>query len=160
MAAYLSFVQVLTAGAIAAIVELGGRQAIDGAVAPGVVIAFIVYLRTALGPLPSVASLHSLVSQASSGLDRIAALLEHPAEVPDPPAARDLGHVSGEIRFEKAWFAYSDERWVLRSLNLTVRAGETLAIVGTTGAGKSTLVKLLLRFYDPARGRILITASS
>lgn len=153
---YLPGVQLISIWAIAVVTVYGGFQAIDGTQQLGVVVAFLGYLRLALAPLPDVAGLYTLYQQGSAALDQSFELLEERPEVVERPGARDLPPLRGEVEFERVSFGYGADRPVLSEVSLTVAPGETLAIVGTTGAGKSTFVKLLTRFYDPVQGRVLV----
>jgi ABC-type multidrug transport system fused ATPase/permease subunit len=153
---YLPFVLLFSNVALAAVVVYGGLQVIDGSVQLGVVVSFIAYLRLALGPLSDLGSLYTLYQQGMVALDQSYELLEEPPEITDLPDAPDLPPVRGEVEFDRATFGYSEERPVIKDVSLKIAPGETIAIVGPTGAGKSTLIKLLPRFYDPTGGRVLV----
>ena len=156
ISAYLPFVLLVSNVATSAVVVYGGLQVIDGSQELGVVVSFIAYLRLAFAPLSDLGQLYTLYQQGMAALDQSFELLEEPAEITESPGAPDLPPVRGEIEFDGVSFGYGEDRPVLSDVSLTVQPGETVAIVGATGAGKSTLIKLLPRFYDPTRGRVLI----
>jgi ABC-type multidrug transport system fused ATPase/permease subunit len=154
---YLPFVLLASNLALAAVVVFGGLQVIDAEKQLGVVVSFIGYLRLALGPLPDIGGLYTSYQGAMAGLDQIFELLDERSEVTDRPGAPDLPPVRGEIELENVCFGSGPDRpKVLDDVSMKIDAGETVALVGTTGAGKSTVVKLLPRFYDPDEGRVLI----
>jgi ABC-type multidrug transport system fused ATPase/permease subunit len=154
---YLPFVLLASNLALAAVVVFGGFQVIDGEKQLGVVVSFIGYLRLALGPLPDVGGLYTSYQEGMAGLDQIFELLDERSEVTDRPGAPDLPPVRGAIELENVRFGYGPERPnVLDDVSMKIDPGETVALVGSTGAGKTTIVKLLPRFYDPDEGRVLI----
>ena len=154
---YLPFVLLASNVALAAVIVFGGIQVIDGDKELGVVVAFIGYLRLALTPLPDVGGLYSTYQEGMAGLDQIYELLEERSEVPDRPGAPDLPTVRGEIELEHVHFGYGAAHPnVVNDVSMKIDPGETVALVGATGSGKTTIVKLLIRFYDPDEGRILI----
>lgn len=153
---YMPYVAVISIVSIALVILVGGLQVIDGTQELGVVVAFIGYLQLALGTLPSVASLYTIYQQGTAALDQTFELLETQPEILDKPGAPDLPPLKGEVEFDRVGFAYAGDRSVLTGISLHVEPGETLAIVGATGAGKSTLIKLVPRFYDPTEGRVLV----
>ncbi len=158
-AAYFPAVELLSAIGTAAIILYGGYQAIDGNIETGVVVAFIGYLNAFFDPIQQISQLYTTYQQGMAALDKIFDLLDTRPDMVDRPEAIDPGRLRGEIRLEDVWFSYGsgeDEGWALRDLDLHIPAGQTVALVGETGAGKSTLAKLVARFYDPQRGRVLV----
>jgi ABC-type multidrug transport system fused ATPase/permease subunit len=154
---YLPFLLLASNLALAAVVVFGGFQVIDGEKQLGVVVSFIGYLRLALGPLPGIGGLYTSYQAGMAGLDQIFELLDERSEVTNRPGAPELPTVRGEIELEHVSFGYGPERPnVLDDVSMKIDPGETVALVGVTGAGKSTLVKLIPRFYDPDDGRVLI----
>jgi ABC-type multidrug transport system fused ATPase/permease subunit len=163
-ASYFPAVELLSAVATAAIVLYGGALAIDDAIQVGVVVAFIGYLQVFFDPIQQLSQLYTTYQQGMAALDKVFDLLDTEPEMVDAPGALDPGTLRGEIEMEKVWFSYRDEppedreggEWALREIELHVPPGQTLALVGATGAGKSTLAKLVARFYDPQQGRVLV----
>ena len=142
--------------AVAAIIWYGGGQALQGALTVGVLVAFIQYLHRFYEPIRDLAEKYNIMQQAMTSADRIFQLLDEPEEVRNPTAPVRLGEPRGDIEFDHVWFAYQDEDWVLKDVSFRVAPGESIAFVGATGAGKTSLINLLARFYDPQRGRILV----
>ncbi|WP_309121944.1 ABC transporter ATP-binding protein [Paenibacillus sp.] len=143
--------------AVALLLWYGGLRVLDGALQFGVVFAFTIYVRQFFNPLMSLAEKFGQVQTAMVGAERIFDLLdekpamtetEKPVALPQP--------LKGEIRFENVWFAYNGEEWVLRDVSFVIRPGQTVAFVGATGAGKSSIIQLINRFYDIQKGRILL----
>jgi ATP-binding cassette subfamily B protein len=160
-AAYFPAVELLAAVGTAVIILYGGYQALEGAIAIGVVVAFIGYLQTFFDPIQQISQLYTTYQQGMAALDKIFDLLDTEPEMVDREDALDPGRLRGEIALEDVSFSYasdpaSDADWALRDIDLDVPAGQTLALVGETGAGKSTLAKLVARFYDPQQGRVLV----
>jgi ABC-type multidrug transport system fused ATPase/permease subunit len=119
-------------------------------------VAFIQYMKRFFQPVRDLAEKYNILQAAMAASERVFGLLDTPAEVTDPPQGRLPARVQGEIRIHDLWFSYHPGEWVLRSVHLHVHPGETVAIVGATGAGKSSLIGLLGRAYDPQRGEILL----
>ncbi|WP_274361889.1 ABC transporter ATP-binding protein [Paenibacillus thermotolerans] len=144
--------------AVAMLLWYGGIRVLDGTLTFGVVFAFTIYVRQFFNPLLSLAEKYSQVQMAMVGAERIFDLLsEKPAIVDKPNPVRLPEHgVRGEITFEHVWFAYNEEDWVLKDVSFKIRPGETTAFVGATGAGKSSIIQLINRFYDIQKGRILL----
>jgi ATP-binding cassette, subfamily B, bacterial len=164
-AAYFPAVELLAAVGTAVILLYGGSQAINGALEVGVVVAFIGYLTTFFEPIQELSQLYTTYQQGMAALDKIFDLLDTAPTMVDAPGAIDPGTIRGEIELDDVWFSYSDEQdpekvppdsWVLEGVDLHVPPGQTLALVGATGAGKSTFAKLVARFYDPQKGRVLV----
>ena len=156
-AAYFPAVELLSAVATAAILIYGGNQVVDGALTIGVLASFVFYLNTFFDPIQQLSQLYTTYQAGMAALDKIFDLIDEEPEVLDRPDARELDSVRGELRFEDVSFSYDDGKsFALRDLSLTVPPGQTVALVGATGAGKSTFAKLVARFYDPTSGRILL----
>ncbi|MGD9782847.1 MAG: ABC transporter ATP-binding protein, partial [Kiritimatiellia bacterium] len=126
-----------------------------GAVTLGVLIAFLTYVRDFFRPLDGLSNRAGMLQQALAASERIFELLEEPQRIPDPPTPVPLP-AAGPIAFDHVHFAYVDENWVLRDVSFRIEPGETVAIVGATGSGKTTLINLLLRFYNDQQGGISI----
>jgi len=168
-AAYFPGVELLSAVATVGIVLFGGAQAIQGDVSVGVLVGFIAALNNFFDPIQQLSQLYTTYQSGMAALDKIFELLDEEPDLYDRPGAVDLPRVRGEIAFDGVSFRYGsgsgsgsgsgeggDAGWALRKVDLTVAPGQTVALVGATGAGKSTLVKLVARFYDPTEGRVLV----
>jgi len=156
-ASYFPAVELLSAIGIAAILLYGGTQAIDGAIQIGVIVAFIGYLQVFFEPIQQLSQLYTTYQQGMAALDKIFELLDTKPDMVDAPDAIDPGSLRGEIELDGVWFSYGgDEDWAVSDIDLHVPPGQTLALVGATGAGKSTLAKLVARFYDPQRGSVRV----
>jgi ATP-binding cassette subfamily B protein len=159
-ASYFPAVELLAAVATAAILVYGGSQAIDGAIQIGVIVAFVGYLATFFEPIQELSQLYTTYQQGMAALDKIFDLLDTAPDMVDAPGAVDPGTLRGEIEMDGVWFSYAEgeeaDGWALEDVDLHVPPGQTLALVGSTGAGKSTFAKLVARFYDPQRGRVLV----
>ncbi|MDQ4053938.1 MAG: ABC transporter ATP-binding protein/permease [Actinomycetota bacterium] len=141
---------------IAAVLLYGGYLAYHGEVTVGVLAAFLLYLRQFFEPMMEISQFYNTFQSASAALDKLAGVLREQPGVPEPEHPLSLGDARGELHFDHVEFSYVEGRPVLPDLDLTVPAGQTLALVGTTGAGKTTLAKLATRFYDPVGGRVLL----
>jgi ATP-binding cassette subfamily B protein len=157
-AVFFPVVEVLTSVAMALLLWYGGLRVLDGTLTVGVLAAFIQYTRRFFQPLQDLSEKFNLLQSAMASSERVFGLLDEPVAVAEPAAPRRLPRpVAGEVRFEGVWFRYGPEGpWVLRDITFTASPGRTIALVGHTGAGKTTIVNLLLRFYDPERGRITV----
>jgi ABC-type multidrug transport system fused ATPase/permease subunit len=156
-AAYFPSVELLSAIATAVILLYGGNQALDGAVTIGVLASFVFYLQSFFDPIQQLSQLYTTYQAGMAALDKIFDLLDEKPDLADAPDAVELPRVRREIQFDGVSFSYDDgQSFALRELHLVVPPGQTVALVGATGAGKSTLAKLVARFYDPTRGRVLV----
>jgi ABC-type multidrug transport system fused ATPase/permease subunit len=156
-AAYFPAVELLSALVTAGILLYGGLQAIQGDVTVGVLVAFVAALNSFFDPIQSLSQLYTTYQAGMAALDKIFELLDEEPDLRDAPDAVDLPPVRGEIAFEDVSFAYApDGDKALDGVTLHVPAGQTVALVGSTGAGKSTFAKLAARFYDPTEGRVLV----
>jgi len=157
-AVFFPVVEVLTSVAMALLLWYGGLRVLDGTLTVGILAAFIQYTRRFFQPLQDLSEKFNLLQSAMASSERVFALLDEPVSVAEPAQPRRLPvPVRGEVKFENVWFRYSPEGpWVLRDISFTASPGRTIALVGYTGAGKTTIVSLLLRFYDPERGRITV----
>ena len=183
-ASYFPAVELLSAIGTAVILLYGGYQALDLATESarhaqiGIVVAFVGYLSTFFDPIQQLSNLYTTYQQGMAALDKIFDLLDTEPDMVDKPDAEDPGTLRGEIEMDGVWFSYGldktaglkrssgriersgaeedDGAWALEDVSIHVPAGETLALVGETGAGKSTFAKLVSRFYDPQRGRVLV----
>jgi ATP-binding cassette subfamily B protein len=140
----------------ALIIWYGGSGVIDGAITLGTLVAFLAYMQRFFYPIRDLSERLTTLQQSMASCERIFGILDEPEEVTDAQDARALGRIEGKIEFRDVWFAYDEGNWVLRDVSFTIQPGEKVAIVGATGAGKSTMMSLLNRFYDVQRGAILI----
>src|SRR5262249_10021933 len=150
----LPLVEVMAALATAGVVVVGGTMVINGTLAVGALIAFTVYINNFFDPIRDLTQLYSNLQRATVAGERIFEILDTKSEVTDKPDAIVLPAVQGEVRFEHVDFHYIEGIPVLRDLDIVARPGQTVALVGHTGAGKSTIISLLTRFYDVTGGRI------
>jgi len=157
---YFPFVDVLSGAGSAIVLGYGGWLVFHGQVTIGTLVAFIYYLSYFFDPIQQLSQLFNTFIAATAALDKIMDVLDAEPEVVDAPDARELQYATGHVRFQHVRFRYRPELpEVLHDLHLEVPAGTTVALVGHTGAGKSTIAKLLARFYDPSEGRITIDGS-
>ncbi len=155
-AALFSIVEAISAIAIALILWYGGAGIVGGTLAFGTLVAFIEYMQRFFIPIRDFSTKYAVMQSAMSSAERIFELLDQPVPIASPAAPRVPAVTRGHIAFEHVWFAYTGEEWVLRDVSFTVEPGETVALVGPTGSGKTTIIKLLNRTYDVARGRVLV----
>lgn len=140
----------------AALVWLGARHVMSGHLSIGDLTVFIAYLHAMYKPITDVSHNLAEISAARAGLERVFAVLDVQPDIQDKPGAKPLPAARGQITFDHVTFAYEEGRPVLRDINLQIGSGEKIALVGRTGAGKSTLASLILRFFDPQSGRVLV----
>ena len=158
-AAYFPGVELLSALVTVEILVIGGYEALAGHASTGVVFAFIAALNNFFDPIQQLSQLYTTYQSGMAALDKIFELLDEQPDLVDPPGATTLPRIRGELRFDDVSFRYGaddDGAWALRDIDLTIPAGQTVALVGETGAGKSTFAKLVARFYDPTGGRLLV----
>jgi subfamily B ATP-binding cassette protein MsbA len=156
MAVFIPVISLLTFSAAAAVLWYGGQQVIDGSVSPGDLFAFVLFAGILIGPFSSAARVFAQIREAQGATQRVFEILDTSSEVSDSPTAITLSSVSGHIRAEHIGFAYDPRQPVLTDISFEAKPGELVAIVGPTGAGKTTVMNLLHRFYDPTDGRITI----
>jgi ATP-binding cassette subfamily B protein len=153
---YFPFVQFLSSVAAVAVLVVGGGRVDDGTLAIGSLVAYLLYIDLFFAPVQQLSQVFDGYQQASVSLGRIQELLREPASTRPAAEPLDVPSLRGEIAFEDVRFAYGDGEEALDGIDLTIPAGQTVAFVGETGAGKSTLVKLVARFYDPTGGRVTV----
>ena len=141
---------------VAATALLGGWLALQDAVSVGIIAAFVVYIMNFFRPMRGIAMVYNQLQAALAGAERIFAVLDETPSVVDAPDALPLRDIRGAVRFASVSFAYQPGEWVLRDISLDVQPGQTIALVGPTGAGKTTIISLLSRFYDASAGSICI----
>ena len=160
-------IEVLSSVAIASILWYGGHRVLEETLTIGVLIAFIQYAQRFFRPIQDLSEKYNILQSAMASSERIFKLLDTPVAIESPADAvipapatsqggRPSGRPGGTIEFRDVWFAYHDDDWVLQDISLTIEPGETVAVVGHTGAGKTTLTSLPLRFYDVQKGQVLV----
>jgi ABC-type multidrug transport system fused ATPase/permease subunit len=151
---YFPFVDLLSSISLAVVIGYGGHLYFAGDVSLGTLFAFMLYVQNFFDPVQMLSQLYNTFLSATAALDKITEVLDEEPQVRDAPDARPLPPIEGDVRFGGVRFTYGTGPEVLHGLDLDVPAGTTVALVGHTGAGKSTIAKLLARFYDPVEGRI------
>ncbi|MCR4373476.1 MAG: ABC transporter ATP-binding protein/permease, partial [Acidobacteria bacterium] len=156
-AVFYPIIEILASLSGALIIWIGGGWAIDGAVTLGVLVAFLQYSRRFFQPISDLSEKFNILQAAMAASERIFGLLDTPVEMPTAVASSDRRFDGpGRIEFEQVWFAYAGVEYVLRDVSFVAAPGERMGIVGATGSGKTTIISLLLRFYDVSKGRILV----
>ena len=140
----------------AVVIGFGGYLLLAGQLSLGVVAAFLIYVQQFFRPIQLVSQVYTQLQAALAGAERIYAILDEPEEAPDPAEALVLDHADGRVTFDGVWFDYDPTRPVLRDISFDVAAGQTVALVGRTGAGKTTIANLIPRFYDVSRGAVRV----
>jgi ATP-binding cassette, subfamily B, bacterial MsbA len=146
----------LTFSAAAAVLWYGGQQVIEGSVTPGELFAFVLFAGILIGPFSSAARVFAQIKEAQGATARVFEILDTAPELQDRPGAADLAQILGRVRVEGVGFRYDTRHPVLTDVSFEAQAGELVALVGPTGAGKTTMINLLHRFYDPTQGRITV----
>jgi ATP-binding cassette subfamily B protein len=146
--------------AVAVTLVLGGFRVVDGALGVGVLLSVVLYTKRFFDPMEDMAMFYNGYQSASSALEKISGVLEEEPSVPDPVKPVDLWNAEGHVRFDGVEFAYTKDRVILPRFDLDMPAGQTIALVGSTGAGKTTLAKLIARFYDPSEGTVTLDGVS
>lgn len=141
---------------VALVLLWGGFRVVDGSLAIGALLAVVLYTRRFFDPAEEMAMFYNSYQSAAAALEKISGVLEEQPGVPDPARPVDLWHARGAVAFGDVEFAYKADRVILPSFSLDIPAGQTIALVGSTGAGKSTLAKLISRFYDPSAGAVTL----
>src|SRR5690606_3760819 len=152
---FFPILEIILAIAIGLLVWYGSKQILANVISPGVVVAFLMYINMIFRPIRELIDKFNTLQMGMVSAERVLDVLDTQEFTPDkrtdPP-----GHINGEIEFDNVWFAYNDGNWVLKDVSFHVQPGETLALVGATGAGKSSTINILSRFYEIQRGHILL----
>jgi len=156
LAIFMPGVELLSALTIALLIWKGGGQVLSQAVSLGVLVAFLSYIQKMFQPIRFLAEKYNVLQSALASAERIFTLLDEKDSEPDPAHPQTISPVEGTIEFKNVSFAYKENEPVLKDISFHIRQGETVAVVGPTGAGKTTLIKLLARFYDIKEGEILL----
>jgi ABC-type multidrug transport system fused ATPase/permease subunit len=155
-AIFFPSVELLSSIAIALIIWYGGGEIIQNSLTIGILFAFIQYTEMFFRPIRDLSEKYNILQTSMASSERIFKLLDNQTFIKNPENAVRLNTIKGDIQFKDVWFAYEDENYVLKNINLQINPGETVAIVGHTGAGKSTLINILTRFYDINKGVVLL----
>lgn len=155
-ALFFPAVDIVGALATALVIAYGGFQVLGGNLTPGVLVAFVLYVDRFFAPIRDLAQRYNTFQSAMAASERIFELLDTPPDILDAPDASQLPLIKGEVELDDVWFSYNDDEPVLREVDLRVAPGEVVALVGETGAGKSTLIRLLARFFEVTEGAIRI----
>ncbi|RQV95685.1 ABC transporter ATP-binding protein, partial [bacterium] len=162
-AIFFPVVELISAVAIALIIYGGGLLTAEGMVTVGTLVAFLQYVERFYRPIRDLAEKYNILQSAMASSERVFRVIDHPIEVPDLAASSETAKDVPDnlsIEFRNVWFAYKDEDWILKDLSFTLNPGESIAVVGATGAGKTTIISLLARYYDIQKGEILINGSN
>jgi ATP-binding cassette subfamily B protein len=150
-------IQLLGSLGVAVLLWYGGGQVVRNATTLGVLVAAIQYAERFFDPIRDLSEKFNILQAAMASSERIFRLIDEPVTVQDPPAPSPLPRVRGHIEFRDVWFAYAEDAgWALRGVSFAIEPGQSVAVVGHTGAGKTSLINLLMRFYDPQRGQVLL----
>jgi ATP-binding cassette, subfamily B, multidrug efflux pump len=153
---FSSITNFLSAVAVALIIWYGGGRVLVGALTLGALVAYLQYVDRFFLPVRDLAEKYNILQSAMASSERIFKVLDEPVTVQDPPEPKLFSKVQGEIEFRDVWFAYNPGEWVLKGISFTIRPGERVAFVGATGAGKTSLISLISRFYDVQKGAVLV----
>jgi subfamily B ATP-binding cassette protein MsbA len=149
-------VEVILISALALILWMGGLEVVNDNITAGELLAFLTYLGLLVQPIRVLSRVISSIQQGTAAADRVFEILDEENEVPIAEHPKVISPMTGSIKLEDVWFAYNSPAWVLKGLSLEISAGEKIAVVGSTGAGKSTIADLIMRFYDPQKGRVMV----
>lgn len=149
-------IEVIRSLGIALLVYYGGGNVVSGSIQFGVLFVFINYLQKFYEPIMDLTEKYNILQSAMASSERIFKILDTDIRIEDPHTPTSIEHFKGEIEFRNVWFAYNDEDWVLKNISFKIKRGESVAIVGATGAGKTSIINLLTRFYDIQKGEILL----
>jgi ATP-binding cassette subfamily B protein len=155
-AVFYPAVELLSSIAIGLIIWYGGGEVVQSTLTVGVLFAFIQYTEMFFRPIRDLSEKYNILQTAMASSERIFKLLDNKTFVNNPENPVNLGKIKGEIEFKNVWFAYNDEEWILKDISFKIKPGETIAIVGHTGAGKTSIINILTRFYDIQKGSILV----
>ena len=157
---YLPSIDVFSAIGVGLVIWYGGGRFVQEEVLLGVLVAFLMYLQKFFEPIRDMAEKFNIIQTAMASSERIFELLDTPEELPNPERPQAVSRIAGNIEFQNVWFAYNGDDYVLEDVSFSLKEGESLAIVGATGSGKSTVINTLLRFYDIQKGKISIDGVS
>jgi len=149
-------IEILSSVAMGLIIWYSAGRTLEGTLTVGIVISFVQYVNQFFRPLQDLSEKYNLIQTAVTSADRIFNLLDDNSVIPEPKEPKTLTNIQGSIQFKNVWFAYQDSNWILKDINFEAKPGETIAIVGATGSGKTTITNLLSKFYEVQKGHISI----
>ena len=149
-------IEVIRSLGIASIVYFGGGQVVSNVIEFGVLYAFIDYIQRFFDPILDLTEKYNILQSAMASSERIFTILDDDSMIENKPNPIEVNNIKGKIEFKNVWFAYIEDNWVLKDISFTINPGENIAFVGATGAGKSSIINLITRFYDIQKGEILI----
>jgi ATP-binding cassette subfamily B protein/subfamily B ATP-binding cassette protein MsbA len=149
-------IEVIKSLGLAFLIYYGGGQVVSGAIEFGVLYAFIDYLQKFFNPILDLTEKYNILQSAMASSERIFAILDEENQIENPKNPVPIKEIKGKIEFKNVWFAYNEDNWVLKDVSFTIEPGELVAFVGATGAGKTSIINLITRFYDIQKGEILI----
>ena len=155
-ALFVPIIEIVGTMAIALLIWYGGGKVISNTLSLGTLVAFLSYLRMFFQPIRDISEKYNIMQSAMASTERIFHVLDNREMIPEPSSPKSIAGIRGDIEFRNVTFSYAGDEVVLRDISFNVREGETVAIVGATGAGKTSIISLLERFYEPQRGQILI----
>ncbi|MEA4882636.1 MAG: ABC transporter ATP-binding protein [Clostridia bacterium] len=155
-AVFRPIMELIGALSLSLVIWFGGRRVLGGTVQFGVLYAIINYVGQFFGPINDLTEKYNILQSAMASSERIFGLLDTPITVSEPENPVEIDRLSGDIEFKNVWFAYNNEDWVLRDVSFSIKPGEVVAFVGATGAGKTSIISLINRFYDIQKGQILV----
>lgn len=155
-AVFRPLIEVISSAAIALLIWYGGGKVLTETLSLGSLVAFLSYIQMFFRPIRDLSEKYNIMQAAMASSERIFLLLDNQTMIPEPGSPKSFDAIRGDVEFEKVWFAYEGEEWVLKDVSFKVRPGESVAVVGATGAGKTSIINLLERFHDPNRGEIRI----
>ena len=155
-AVFMPAIEILSSVTTALVIWYGGGRVLAEIISLGTLVAFISYMRMFFRPIRDIAEKYNIMQSAMASSERIFLLLDTQERIPEPDVQTKISDKEASVSFDNVWFSYIGGEWVLKDISFAVQQGETLAIVGPTGAGKSSLIHLLERFYDPVKGRITL----
>ncbi len=159
-AVFMPSIDLFSSIAIGLVIWYGGGRFVQEQIPLGVLVAFLQYLQKFFEPVRDLAEKFNIIQTAMASSERIFELLDTPVDVINPEKTEPLNNIQGHVEFKNVWFAYNEDDYILKDISFTLEPGETLAIVGATGSGKSTMINVLCRFYDINKGQILIDGRS
>lgn len=149
-------IEIIRSLGIALLVYYGGGQVISGYIEFGVLYAFIDYLQRFFKPILDITEKYNILQSAMASSERIFSILDEDTQIDNPENPIPIRNIKGKIEFKNVWFAYEEDNWVLKDISFTINPGEVVALVGATGAGKSSIINLITRYYDIQKGEILL----